>query len=67
MKDFNDMNTLLSRAKYEADRFFSKYNNESLRKSVFARIRQKKEKQLETLCSHCMYMLFYYRVFSSYY
>lgn len=22
MKDFNDMNTLLSRAKYEADRFF---------------------------------------------
>ena len=47
MKDFNDMNTLLSRAKYEADRFFSKYNNESLRKSVFARIRQKKKSSLK--------------------
>ena len=43
MTSFNDIETLLYKAKYEADRFFSKYYNDRMKKNVFKRIKQEEK------------------------
>jgi len=62
MTDFDEMHTFFSRAKYEADRFFSKYYNEGLRKNVYDKLREERKIKLKLpvaiACIFCILIFF---------